>query len=72
MKLKCKKCGNDEFFYIKEKFSGQTELEVDALGELTFGNAGAYDEMDSHLKSVFYYCQECNAKVGKIPEDKRY
>lgn len=72
MKLKCKKCGNDEFFYIKEKFSGETELVVDALGELTNLNAGAYDEMDSHLKSVFYYCQECDAKVGKIPEDKRY
>lgn len=72
MKLKCKKCGNDEFFYIKEKYSGQTELEVDSLGEPTLGNAGAYDEMDYHLKSVFYYCQKCNSKVGKIPEDKRY
>ena len=72
MKLKCKKCGNEEFFYIKEKFSGNTELVVDSLGELTDLNAGAYDEMDSHLKSVFYYFQNCNAKVGKIPEDKRY
>lgn len=72
MKLKCKKCGNDEFFYIKEKFSGETELEVDALGELTFRNSGAYDERNSHLKSVFYYCRECNSKVGKIPGDKRY
>ena len=72
MKLRCKKCGNDEYFYIKEKFSGETELEVDALGEFTTFNAGAYDEMDCHLKSVFYYCEECDLKVGKIPKEKRY
>ncbi len=72
MKLKCKKCGNEEYFYIKEKFSGKTELEVDSLGKLTDMNAGAYDEMECHLRSVFYYCEECDSKVAKIPEDKRY
>ena len=72
MKLKCKKCGNEELFYIKEKFSGETELVVDALGEMNDLNADAYNEMNSHLKSVFYYCDKCNAKVGKIPLDKRY
>lgn len=56
MKLKCKKCGNEEYFYIKEKFSGKTELEVDSLGKLTDMNAGVYDEMECHLRSVFYYC----------------
>lgn len=72
MKLKCKKCGNEEYFYIKEKYSGKTELIVDKNGELTFYNAGAYDEMECHLRSVFYYCKECDSKVAKIPEDKRY
>lgn len=72
MKLKCKKCGNEEYFYIKEKYSGKTELEVDSLGKLTDMNAGAYDEMECHLRSVFYYCEECDSKVAKIPEDKRY
>lgn len=72
MKLKCKKCGNEEYFYIKEKFLGKTELEVDSLGKLTDMNAGAYDEMECHLRSVFYYCEECDSKVAKIPEDKRY
>lgn len=72
MKLKCKKCGNEEYFYIKEKFSVKTELEVDSLGKLTDMNAGAYDEMECHLRSVFYYCEECDSKVAKIPEDKRY
>lgn len=72
MKLKCKKCGNEEYFYIQEKFSGKTELEVDSLGKLTDMNAGVYDEMECHLRSVFYYCEECDSKVAKIPEDKRY
>lgn len=72
MKLKCKKCDNEELFYIKEKFSGETELVVDALGEMNDLNADAYNEINSHLKSVFYYCYNCNAKVGKIPLDKRY
>ena len=43
MKLKCKKCGNKEDFYILEKFSGVAELIVDADGELTNYNADAYD-----------------------------
>lgn len=36
MTLKCKKCGNDENFFIKEKFSGVAELIVDSNGKLTF------------------------------------
>ena len=39
MKLKCKKCGNEDDFYIREKFFGVTELCVDADGELTDDNA---------------------------------
>lgn len=72
MKLKCKKCGNEEIFYIKEKFSGITELCVDSNGELTNYNANAYDNADYKLKSVYYYCYECGSRVAKIPEDKRY
>lgn len=70
--MKCKKCGNEENFFIKEKFSGVAELIVDSRGELTFDNAGAYDEANYRLKSVYYYCCECNSKVAKIPEEKRY
>lgn len=72
MKLKCKKCGNDEYFYIKERFFGNTELEVDASGELTDWNSDAYDNINYRLRSIFYYCEECNAKVAKIPDEKRY
>lgn len=72
MKLKCKKCGNEENFYIIEKFSGVAELCVDSEGELTNYNADAYDDADYKLKSVYYYCCNCGSKVGKIPEEKRY
>ena len=72
MKLKCKKCGNEDDFYIKEKFSGVTELCVDADGELTDYNSDAYDDAGYKLKSVYYYCCNCRSKVAKIPEEKRY
>ena len=72
MKLKCKKCGNEEYFYIKQKFSGIAELIVDKNGNLTFDNAGAYDEATYKLNSKYYFCAECNSKVAKIPEDKQY
>ena len=72
MKLKCKKCGNEENFFIIEKFSGVTELCVDSEGELTNDNVYAYDGADYKLKSVYYYCRKCRSKVGKIPEEKRY
>ena len=72
MKLKCKKCGNEEDFFIIEKFSGFAELCVDSEGEPTDNNAGAYDHAEYKLKSVYYYCCNCGSKVGKIPEEKRY
>lgn len=72
MKLKCKKCGNEEYFYIKEKFFGEAELVVDDSGDLTDLNAGAYNNADYKLKSVYYYCYDCNSKVAKIPDEKRY
>lgn len=72
MKLKCKKCGNEEYFYIKEKFSGETELVVDGSGDLTDLNVDAYDNTNYKLKSIYYYCRDCNSKVAKIPNEKRY
>lgn len=72
MKLKCKKCGNEEDFFIIEKFSGVAELCVDSEGEPTDKNAGAYDSADYRLKSIYYYCCGCRSKVAKIPEEKRF
>ena len=70
MKLKCKKCGNEENFFIIEKFFGVTELRVDSEGELTDGNSDAYDGAGYKFKSVYYYCCNCRSKVARIPEEK--
>ncbi|MBS4881912.1 MAG: hypothetical protein KHZ82_02480 [Peptoniphilus harei] len=72
MKLKCKKCGNEEDFFIIEKFSGVAKLWVDSEGKLTNYNADAYDDADYKLKSIYYYCYNCRSKVAKIPEENRY
>lgn len=72
MKLKCKKCGNEEDFYIREKFFGVTELCVNGDGELTDYNSDAYEGAEYRLKSIYYYCCQCKSKVAKIPEEKRY
>lgn len=73
-KLECKYCGNNNHFYIKETYKGYSEVEVNNKGEIddTCINTGMYDHPISKLKSVFYYCSECNRKVAKIPPEKRY
>lgn len=72
MKLKCKRCGNEDLFYVKEKYSGDNHYVVNNQGEDTDYNAGIYDGAISKLKSIYYYCCECDNKVSKIPQDKRY
>lgn len=72
MKLKCKKCGNEDLFYVKEKYSGTCNYVVNNLGEGTDYNSGIYDNATSKLRSVYYYCCECGNKVSKIPQEKRY
>ncbi|MFM1602527.1 hypothetical protein ABGF26_05260 [Helcococcus ovis] len=72
MILKCKKCGNDNLFYVKEKYSGNCNYVVNNQGEDTEYNADMYDGAISKLISIYYYCCECNNKVSKIPQDKRY
>lgn len=72
MKLKCKKCGNEESFYIWQKFSGIAEFMVDKNGDLTFDNTEALDDATYKLISKYYFCEECDSKVAKIPEGKQY
>lgn len=72
MKLKCKKCGNEESFYIRQKFSGIAESIVDKNGDLTFDNARALDDATYKLISKYYFCEEFDSKVAKIPEGKKY
>ncbi|MCI5997037.1 MAG: hypothetical protein MRZ16_02230 [Parvimonas sp.] len=72
MKLKCKKCGNTELFYEKEKYKGTCNYVVDNEGNATDYNLGMYDHAEHTLNSVWYYCCECDSKVYKIPVDKRF
>lgn len=70
--LECKICGNTKEFYLKEKFSGETEIAIDNHGERIDCNCEIYDSATYKLKSVYYFCRNCDAKVAKIPKDKRY
>lgn len=75
MKLKCKKCGNEDLFYMKEKYSGTFNYIVNNLGEEAYNsgyNSSMYDNAISKLRSVYYYCFECDNKISKIPQEKRY
>ncbi|WP_308578331.1 hypothetical protein [uncultured Parvimonas sp.] len=72
MKLKCKKCENEDLFFTKEKYSGTYDYVVDNEGMATDYNAEMYDYATSTLISVYYYCCECRSKVAKIPKDKRF
>ena len=74
MKLKCSHCGNEEFFYIIQTYSGMSCFEVNNAGECdeTRNNSDIHEGAIYHLKSVYYYCKKCNNKVEKIPLEKRF
>lgn len=74
MKIICKKCGNDKLFYTKEKYSGTCNffIENDGSPNETGYNADMYVHTVHKLKSIYYYCYECNSKVKKIPLENRF
>lgn len=72
MKLICPKCGQDEKFYQKERYRGNCDFRVDNAGLAKDYNSDMYDNAQHTLRSVYYYCCVCHAKVAKIPEDKRF
>ncbi|WP_454961678.1 hypothetical protein [Eggerthia catenaformis] len=72
MKLICPKCGQDEIFYQKERFNGFCNFVVDNEGLATDYNSDLYDHAEHTLRSIYYYCCDCGAKVAKIPEDERF
>ena len=55
-------------------YSGECEFKVNNEGECdeTICNADMHEGTIYKLKSVFYFCEDCNKKVAKIPVDKRY
>lgn len=72
--LKCIKCGNEEYFYTKEKVVNNIHIVRDNKGNFAEKgeNIGRHDDDDYTLASVYYYCANCDAKVQKISKDKRY
>lgn len=72
--LTCPHCGNKELFYQRMSYSGECEFRVNNEGECdeTICNADMHEGTIYKFKSVFYYCEDCNKKVAKIPVDKRY
>lgn len=50
MKLKCKNCGNEDLFYVKEKYSESYDYVVNYLREETDYNSGIYDNATSNIK----------------------
>lgn len=72
IKLKCKKCGNEDLFYVKEKYSGTSNYVVNNFGEGLLLIGKVNNNAISKLRSVYYYCYECDNKISKIPQEKRY
>ena len=72
--LKCPRCGNDKYFYRKESFKGTFEWQVNNEGEVddTCNNSHIHEGATYKLRSVYYFCCDCDKKVSKIPLDKRW
>ena len=72
MKLKCKHCGNENLFYVKEHYSGDFNYIVnnDGSGNEDGYNSEMYDLLNSKQKSKYYFCYECDKKVAKIEDFK--
>lgn len=69
--LKCKHCGNNEYFYTKEKVYGDVNVIFNSgrSYEDQGLNAEMYEHIEHKLKSKFYFCYACDKKVSKIEED---
>lgn len=68
-KLKCQKCGNNENFYVKEKYKGRCLYFFRTDGEES-ENGEMYQSACHSLASKFIYCTECDAKVKKLTSDE--
>ena len=64
-RLKCRKCGNDKEFYVKERFKGRCLFFFRTDGGES-ENGEIYQNADHSLVSEFIYCAECDAKVTKL------
>lgn len=65
MKLKCKKCGNEEYFYEKARFTGDHHVIINSDGTYNLDgmNFDAYNYLYSESIDNYIYCNKCNSIV---------
>lgn len=68
-RLKCRKCGNEKEFYVKESFKGRCSFFFRTDGGKS-DNGEMYQNADHSLVSKFIYCADCNARVKKLTPDE--
>lgn len=68
--MKCKECGNEEIFYIREYYSGYSKTLYDKNGRfITDGcNNSRFDNADIQALFPWYYCAKCHSKVASIKD----
>ena len=69
-RIKCKHCGNDDGFYIKERYSGENEYYYSFTEDKNILdiNENIYQGAEHKLKSKFLFCYNCDKKVCKIED----
>ena len=74
-KLRCNHCGNNELFYVKERYRGSYDLYIDSEGfpDESGYNIGIYDNPYVYKTSKYVYCSKCNKRVCEYEKfiDKR-
>lgn len=71
MKLVCKKCGNEKYFYTKDRIVGSVRTIFTSDGEYAMDgiNQGMYNNLERHQGSIFY-CLKCGKFVADRREDE--
>lgn len=65
--MKCKHCGNEEYFYTKASYRGPGVIYYDSNGEYEeeIGlNGGMYDGLQM-TEGKFYYCEKCDKRGAR-------
>ena len=65
--LKCEHCGNDEEFFIKERYSGTCKEYIRTDGREP-DNSEFYDNARHTITSKFVFCAKCGRRVAKIED----
>lgn len=63
----CPKCGDDTGYYVKERYSGSTEIRY--LMDGTYdeeGNSAMYDGANHKPFTKWAYCRTCHGRIIKL------